>query len=516
MARLTEYTSYQDAQREFAPARLWELFDGDRVRLNIAHECIDRHVADSPHLAIWVAHADGHDERLTFREISELSARFAHWLAACGIGKGDRVAIMLEPSLAFYAALFGAMKAGAIAVPLFTLFGPDGVRLRIDDCAPRLLLTNAEKARELDAALDIPLAVAGDMLTRELGRYSEKFEPCTSADDMAIYQYTSGTTRELPAAVRHTHRAIVTLMVAALYGTGIRPGDRFFCPSSPAWGHGLWHGTLAPLALGVQTGTFSGKFDAERLLRALQEPRTTNLSAAATHYRLMKNSGTAARYDIRLDKMSFTGEPIDADSLAFAERQFGTRLCSMYGTTEVGVLLVNYPGAADVATRPGALGTPVPGMRVEVQRPDGTACAPGEIGEIKVWRRDAWFPTKDRGRVDADGIFYHAGRADDVIISAGWTIGAVEVEDTLLKHPAVREAAGIGVPDATRGQVVKAFIVTDHAPDPALAAEIQDFVRVRLSQHEYPRLVAFVAELPKTPAGKVNRKVLRDRESSSV
>ena len=151
-------------------------------------------------------------------------------------------------------------------------------------------------------------------------------------------------------------------------------------------------------------------------------------------------------------------------------------------------------------------------MRVEVQRPDGTPARPDEIGEIKVWRHDAWFPTKDRGRIDADGYFYHAGRADDVIISAGWTIGAVEVEDTLLKHPAVREAAVIGVPDATRGQVVKAFIVTDHAPDPALATEIQDFVRARLSQHEYPRLVAFVAELPKTPAGKVNRKVLRDRE----
>ncbi|HXA25633.1 MAG TPA: AMP-binding protein, partial [Acetobacteraceae bacterium] len=282
------------------------------------------------------------------------------------------------------------------------------------------------------------------------------------------------------------------------------------------WGHGLWHGTLAPLALGVQTGTFSGKFDAERLLRVLRESRTTNLSAAATHYRLMKNSRAAPRYDIRLDKMSFTGEPIDADSLAFAERQFGTTLCSMYGTTEVGVLLVNYPGAADFAVRPGALGKPVPGIRVEVQRPDGTACAPDEIGEIKVWRHGAWFATKDRGRVDADGYFYHAGRADDVIISAGWTIGAVEVEDTLLRHPAVREAAVIGVPDATRGQVVKALIVTDQAADPALAAELQDFVRTRLSQHEYPRRIAFVAELPKTPAGKVNRKVLRDRDAVSA
>ena len=510
--KLTDFTSYGDALREFSPARLWELFDGDRARLNIAHECIDRHAADPERVAIWIAFADGRDERLTFRAIADLSGRFAHWLVDRGIGKGERVAIMLEPSLAFYAALFGTMKAGAIAVPLFTLFGPDGVRLRIDDCSPRLLLTNADKAH---AVTGVPVAIADDALMRELARYPTSFARQTSADDMAIYQYTSGTTRELPAAVKHTHRAVVTLMVAALYGTGIRPGDRFFCPSSPAWGHGLWHGTLAPLALGVRTGAFSGKFDAALLLRALHQSQTTNLSAAATHFRMMKNSDAVAHTDIRLDKMSFTGEPIDADTLAFAERKFGATMCSMYGTTELGVLLVNFPGATDFRVKPGALGKPVPGMRIAVQRPDGTPCAPDEIGEIMLWRRDAWFATKDRGRIDADGYFHHAGRADDVIISAGWTIGAVEVEDTLLRHPAVKEAAVIGVPDATRGQVVKAFVVTDRSPDPTLAAELQNFVRTRLSQHEYPRIVAFVTELPKTPAGKVNRKALRDREHAT-
>ena len=516
MPKLTDYTRYHDAQREFASARLWELFDGDRARLNIAHECIDRHAADPARIAIWIAFADGHEQLLTFRRIADSSAQFAHWLTARGIGKGDRVAIMLEPSLAFYTALFGAMKTGAIAVPLFTLFGPDGVRLRVDDCAPSLLLTNAEKSLELGDVPGVPLVVADEAFMQELAVYPQHVDPQTTADDMAIYQYTSGTTRELPAAVRHTHRAIVTLMVAALYGTGIRPGDRFFCPSSPAWGHGLWHGTLAPLALGVQTGTFSGKFDAALLLRALHQSHTTNLSAAATHYRLMKNSDAAGRYAIRLEKMSFTGEPIDADTLAHAERQFGTTLCSMYGTTEVGVLLVNYPGAKDFMVKPGSLGKPVPGMRVEVQRPDGTPCAPDETGEIKLWRRNEWFATKDRGRIDADGYFHHAGRADDVIISAGWTIGATEVEDTLLRHPAVKEAAVIGVPDAGRGQIVKAFIVTDYRPDPALARDIQAFVRTRLSQHEYPRLVAFVPELPKTPAGKVNRKALREREATSA
>jgi acetyl-CoA synthetase len=512
MALLTEYTSYTDAQRHFASARLWELFDGDRERLNIAHECIDRHAVQPYRIAIRIAHADGHDEAISFRTIADESSRCAHWLSEQGIVPGDRVAIMLEPSLAFYVALFGAMKLGAIAVPLFTLFGPDGVRLRVDDCTPRLLLTTQDKAQALDE-LSLPVIALDDGFGARLSCYPTVFAPATRADDLAIFQYTSGTTRELPAAIRHTHRAIVVVMNAALYGTGIRPGDRFFCPSSPAWGHGLWHGTLAPLALGVETGVYAGRFHPERLLQALQDFGTTNLSAAATHYRLMRNSGAAARYRYKLRKLSFTGEPIDSDSQEFAERTFGVRLCSMYGTTEVGVILANYPGADDFVTRPGALGKPVPAVRVEVQRPDGGVCPPGEVGEIKVWRHDRWFATKDRGWVDDDGTFFHAGRADDVIISAGWTMSAVEIEDALLRHPAVLEAAVIGVPDTLRGHVVKAYVVTDRAPDDALVRDLQEFVRARLSQHEYPRIVAFVTELPKTPAGKVNRKVLRERKT---
>src|SRR5690606_26723254 len=234
-------------------------------------------------------------------------------------------------------------------------------------------------------------------------------------------------------------------MNAALYGTGLRPGDRYFCPSSPAWGHGLWHGTLAPLALGIQTGTFVGRFDPERLLRALEEYEITNLAAAATHYRMMKNCGAASKHRYSIRKLSFTGEPMDSATQAFVEETFGVPACSMYGTTEVGVILASYPGAEDLPVKPGSLGKPVPGCRVEVQAPDGTPCPPGVSGEIKVWRHGKWFPTKARGHTDEDGYFYHDGRADDVIISAGWTMSAVEIEDVLLKHPDVREAAVIGV-----------------------------------------------------------------------
>ena len=359
--------------------------------------------------------------------------------------------------------------------------------------------------------------MADDALLAELAAYPSRYEVRTRADDLAVFQYTSGTTRELPAAVRHTHRAIVVLMIAALYGTGIRPGDRFFCPSSPAWGHGLWHGTLAPLALGVTTGTMAGKFEPVRLLRALQDYEITialGRGDPLPHDEELRRSGpriatpsassrSPASPSTRATR-AFVEDDVPRPRVQHVRHDRGRRHPRRLSR-----------GAADYVVKPGALGKPVPGVRVEVQRPDGKRCAPDEMGEIVVWRRGAWFPTKDRGWVDAEGYFYHAGRADDVIISAGWTMSAVEIEDVLLKHPDVREAAVIGVADALRGLVVKAFIVSARPADEAFARELQEFTRTRLSQHEYPRHVAFVAELPKTPAGKVNRKALRDAETGA-
>lgn len=512
MQTLTSFTSYADAQAQWHPDRLWDLFDGGPGELNIAHECIDRHATDDQRVAIIVVHADGREETLTFREISEASSQFAHFLVEQGVQPGDRVAVMLEPSRAFYAALFGVIKTGAIAVPLFTLFGPDGIRLRVEDCKPRILLTHADKAELTRNMAGLQTVVVDTAFMDTLAQYDSSYTPQTSAHDLAIFQYTSGTTRELPDAIRHTHKALVTLMVAALYGTGLRPGDRYFCPSSPAWGHGLWHGTLAPLALGLTIGAFSGKYSAARLVEALSKHRFTNMSAAATHYRMIRNAPEASQYEYSIEKLSFTGEPIDSATEGFIEDLFGTSVCSMYGTTEIGVILVSYPGAADFKVKPGSLGKPIPGGIVEVQDADGNPCPPNVVGEMKVLRRGEWIATKDLGRTDEDGYFYHGGRADDVIISAGWTMSAVEIEDAMLKHPQVLEAAAIGVPDSLRGQVVKAFVVAKVEGSDSLIQEIQDAVRFRLSQHEYPRHIEFVTELPKTPAGKIHRKKLRERE----
>ena len=516
MPRLTEYTDYGDALAHASGAALWDLFDGNREHLNIAHECITRHADGSGRAAVRIAHADGSDEILSFDKISAGAAQFAHWLDAEGVQPGDRIAFMLEPSLPFYVCLFGAMQTGAISVPLFTLFGPDALRLRVSDCNPAILITNAEKA-ELARSVEGPrVVVADDGLLDVIAKYPATYSPRTKASDMAVFQYTSGTTRELPEAVKHSHKTLVTLMFAALYGTGIRPGDAFFCPSSPAWGHGLWHGTLAPLAMGVTTGTFAGRFDPVRLMQALSKFKITNMSAAATHYRMMKNCGKAANFTFHFQKLSYTGEPIDPATLEWIDQYFKVPACSMYGTTEIGVVLVNFPGARDFPVKPGSLGKAVPGQKLEVRRADGSPCAPGEVGELMLWRRDRWETTKDLARIDDDGYFYHCGRADDVIISAGWTMSAVEIENTMLKHPDVKECAVIGAPDEARGLVVKAFVVTDRAPSAAYVKELQDFTRQRLAQHEFPRIVEFTAELPKTPAGKVHRKVLRDREAAKA
>ena len=380
----------------------------------------------------------------------------------------------------------------------------------------KILITNEEKADIAHQISGLRVVIADEGLLADIANFPEHYETKTHSKDLAVFQYTSGTTRELPEAVKHTHRSVVTLMYAALYGTGARPGDEFFCPSSPAWGHGLWHGTLGPLALGVTTGTFAGRFDAVRLMKALQDYAITNLSAASTHYRMMMNSGRADDFTFALRKLTFTGEPIDTATLEFIDHTFKVPACSMYGTTEIGVVLVNYPGATDFLVKPGSLGKPIPGLKLDVQRPDGSRTDADEIGELMLWRRDCWETTKDRAKIDEDGYFYHAGRADDVIISAGWTMSAVEIENTLLKHDDVHEAAVIGVPDETRGQVVKAFIVSDRGEGDEFRDELKAFTRDRLSQHEFPRVIDFVNELPKTPAGKVHRKVLRDREAASA
>jgi acetyl-CoA synthetase len=509
MSGLIGTSSYQQANAYFSWDQLWSLFDGDREQLNIAHECLDRHPPDR--VAARIAHAGGAREELSFGELSRATSQCAHLFESIGIGAGDRVAVMMQPSAGFYISLFGAIKRGAVAVPLYTLFGPDAVRDRVEDCDAACLVADAETAPALRDSRYRVLEFDRD-IAPALAEHDESYEPQTRPSDLAVLQYTSGTSRQLPEAVKHDHRAIVTLARAGLFALGLDRSDRYFCPSSPAWGHGLWHGTVAPLSLGVALGSFAGRFAIGPLIDALVELRITNLAAASTIYRMVLRCGRAAEL-AGLEKASYTGEELDPSAQHEFLKATGTSVRGMYGTTETGVVLCNYPGFSDYQPRIGALGKPLPGCELAVLDAAGNPVAPNVAGELAVKRRGEWFRSRDLGRVDEDGYFWYAGRADDVIIASGWTISPVEVERTLLQHQDVVEAAVIGAPDALRGAVVKAVLVA-RRNDHAFVAELQRMVREQLSPHEYPREIEFVQSLPKTPNGKVNRRALRDLQQA--
>ena len=320
------------ARSSFSWDRLWERFDGDEQHLNIAHECLDRH--DASRVAARIAYADGRAEELSFGQIAAQASRFAPLLEDMNVDRGDRVGIMVEPSLAFYAALFGTIKRGAVAVPLYTLFGPDAIRDRLDDCEAALLVSDRVADDRLQH-LPYRLLRYDGALDERLQTLPAVYHATTSAQDLAVLQYTSGTSRQLPEAVPHRHRSIITLMRAALFALGLDATDRYFCPSSPAWGHGLWHGTVAPWSLGAALGSYSGRFSIDRLVDALKGFQITNLAAASTIYRMLLRSERVHELTT-LRKASYTGEELDASAQHIWNESVGVPVCGMYGTTETG------------------------------------------------------------------------------------------------------------------------------------------------------------------------------------
>ncbi len=510
---MTEYRSYEEAVENFTIDQIWELFDGSPEDFNIAHECIDRHRHKGT--AIRIKFEDGHAEKYTFSEISRLTSQFANALESLGIDSGDRVAIMLDPCLEFYVSLFGTIKRGAIVVPCFPGFGPEALEYRIKDSGAKMLVTTEANKNLIDRQMLNHYISIGSEFNRLLESHKDKYQPKNIAKDVAVFQYTSGATRKFPEAIKHYHKSVPLLMPAAIFGRGLKPGDRYFVPSSPAWGHGLWHGTLAPLALGIAAGSYSGKFDVQRLLEGLEEFQINNFGAAPTVYRMIKNSGMIDKYKLKINTMHYTGEPMDTDTVNFFKEKFGVPPHSGYGSTEVGAVIYQYAGFDSWVVKPGSLGKPMPGLEVKLIDEGDEEVPQGKIGEIAIKRRGKWVRTRDAAVMDEDGYFWHKGRVDDIIISAGWTISPTEVEDILQKHSAVREATVIGVPDTERGEIVKAFVVTSAKPGLELERELQEFVKNRLSKHEYPRIIEFVDTLPKTEGGKINKKELKDRKAGA-
>ncbi|TAK29453.1 MAG: acetate--CoA ligase [Chloroflexota bacterium] len=512
-----DYKTYAEAKDKFSWSQRWDLFDGNRDRFNVAHECLDRH--DKKEVGLRIKFPDRRSEIYTFGELQRLSSQFAHHLERLGVGFGDRVAVLLHPSIEFYTSLYGVCRRGAVLVPLSPLFGPEGIDFRLADAQAAAVVTTYEQARtigsEVIEKLRPKLIYAEDLLSN-LKREADQYEPKTSGRDLCAIQYSSGTTGA-PKPIKYAHDTISVSAVIMKIAMGLRSSDTYFCPASPSWGHGIWYGTMVPMVFGKAAGVLSGKYDPELCLEALEEFGVTNMTGIASHYRLMIQTGKASKYNLKLRMISFAGEAMSKDVIQRITDEWGIVPHTQYGSTEAGPITVDYGGFEDWVVKPGSLGKPMIGRPEPCLLDDeGNELPHGRIGQVAVPRGDQWVRVGDLAYRDEDGYFWYVGRADDVIISSGNTIGPLDVEGTLAKHPAVAECAVVGSPDKDRGTVVKAFVKLSagYEASDGLKRDIQDFVKDKLAKYEYPREVEFIDELPKTPDGKVKRKVLRNLEEA--
>jgi len=510
-----DYANYEEAREKFRWSERWALFDGNKEKFNIAHECIDRHPQGD--VAIRIKFSEGKTEIYKFGEFSELTRRFANHLESLGIAAGDRVAILLFPRIEFYLSMFGIFRRGAVVVPCFPLFGPEAIAFRLEKSEARAIVTTRDMADKIDPdlveRLGLKIIAAEDLIDR-LKEESDTYTWNTDVNNLCMMQFSSGTTGA-PKSVMYRHGAITVAAVVMKLANGLTADDTYFCPSSPGWGHGIWYGTIAPLILGKAIGTLSGKFDAEKCLEAMEEWGVTNMAAISSHYRLLIESGKAGKYNLKLKKIVFTGEAMTRELIETIHTTWGIYPYCQYGTTEAGPIALDYAGFDDWRIKPGSLGRPmIGGVKVAVLDDDDKELPAGEIGQIAIRRNNEWVKIGDSAYMDEDGYFWYVSRIDDVIISAGYTIGPIEVEGAVMKHPAVEESAVVGSPDRDRGDLVKAFIKLNEGYEPSeeLAEEIKAMVKDKLSKHEYPREIEFIDELPKTPDGKIKRKDLKERE----
>ncbi len=509
---------------------------------NIAAVCCDGWAAREPgRVAIMDVVADGTLSTLTYGALREAADQLAHALVAQGLVRGDRIAIMLPQGREVPIAHMAIYKLGCIAVPLAVLFGVDAIAYRLADCGAAALITNAAGVAKVRAAKIGTLVISADGpdgavlgLNEISAAASARFETApTRADDPAMMIYTSGTTG-LPKGALHAHRVLLGHLPGVQLPHEFLPqaGDRLWTPADWAWAGGLLNILLPGLYFGVPVVARKfEKFDPEAAFDLMARHGVRNSFVPPTALRMLRQvNAPRARFDLRLRTLASGGEALGEETYNWGREALGLTINEFYGQTECNLVVASC--AAIGLSRSGSMGKPVPGHDVAVIRADGGLCAPEELGQVAVRRPDPvmflsywnkpeatvakfigdWMTTGDQGHVDADGYIHFVGRDDDVITSSGYRIGPGEIEDCLIQHEAVLLAAAVGKPDALRTEIVKAFVVLKpgYSESEALAQDIQAFVRTRLSAHEYPREIAFIAELPLTTTGKVIRRMLRD------
>ena len=517
------------------------------ARYNIGVDICDRWALAEPDRPALLSDSPQGVSMLTYGALLHSANRFANALRASGVRRGDRVAILLPQTEATVISHVAIYKLGAIALPLASLFGIDALEYRLRDAGAVAVVTNAKglaKIGAISSATPLPAlrniwsidgadGAAMDFNQAIMGQSAEFAAVETTADDPAMMIYTSGTTGQ-PKGALHAHRVLLGHLPGVQFPHDFfpKPGDLFWTPADWAWAGGLLNVLLPSLRFGVPVVArpFEG-FDPEAAFELMSRLRVRNAFIPPTALRMLRSvADPRARYPLTLRTLASGGESLGAETYAWGRQTLGLAINEFYGQTECNLVLSSCDAAG--VSRAGAIGKPTPGHTVAVIRPDGTICEPREPGQIAVlrpnpvmfleyWNNPAatrakfvgdWMTTGDQGFVDQDGYVFFQGRDDDVITSSGFRIGPTEIEDCLLRHPAVAMAAVVGKKDSLRTEIVKAFVVVRPgiAKGPELVADIQTFVRERLSAHEYPREVAFIDQLPLTTTGKVIRRLLRD------
>ncbi len=539
MIVVTDRPEYQTFYDGFDATTLTGALHGDLTTgVNACVECCDRHVGQNRVALKWKSESD-QSGNYTFEDLQIQSARVANLLVAHDVRPGDRVAGLLPRVPELVALILGVLRAGAVYQPLFTAFGPKAIEHRLATSKARVVVTDVANRSKLDdlAHQLIVMCIGGhdgDVdFTAETAAQPESFMPVMrKGDDAFLLMSTSGTTGP-PKGLKVPLRGLAGISNYMQFGLDLQPDDVFWNIADPGWAYGLYYAVIGPLLMGHQTTLYDGPFTVESTAAVVQELGVTNFAGAPTAYRKIIAEGPEAAKPLAdsLRVASSAGEPLNPEVMRWFKQHIGCDLLDQYGQTECGMVLANHHGLRhDV--RPGSAGFPMPGFRLEVVDEQGSPVPQDTQGILAVHRSESplfffdgylgaegqgwtgdYYLTGDTVEKNEDGTISFVGRSDDVITSSGYRIGPFDVESCLLEHDAVAESATVGIPDEERGEIVKAFVVLNSGRqgDEPLAAELKQHVRDRLGKHAFPRLIAFVESLPKTPSGKIQRFILRNQ-----
>lgn len=524
--------------------------------LNIAHEAVDRHAMSSLKDTValrWIK-KDRSVTDFTYRELSALTSRFANVLETLGVQKGDRVFSLAGRIPELYIAALGTLKKASVFCPMFSVFGPEPIFQRLNRGDATVLVTTTalyeKKVKQLVERLpslryilltDAPQNVSEKVLSLPLymQNASEEFViPLTDPEDPALLHFTSGTTG-MPKGALHVHAAVLTHYVTGKYVLDFHPGDVFWCTADPGWVTGTSYGIISPLVNGITNIFDEEEFDAARWYSILEEQKVNVWYTAPTAIRRLMRMDIRPREQYQLNSLRLilsVGEPLHAEGVIWGEKTFGMPIYDNWWQTETGGIMVsNY---LSMNVKPGSMGKPLPGVEVAIAEVTGNDVRiinePGKQGHLvlkkgfpslfrgylhdeeryhKCFRGD-WYISGDLAKRDEDGYLWFIGRADDIIKTSGHMVGPFEVESTLMEHPAIAEAAVIGIPDAVIGEKVKAFVVLKpgYTAGDELKMDITGVARKKLGPAVAPKEISFTDSLPKTRSGKILRRLLKARE----